>query len=308
MSIFFAKILPLYGLIILGLILKRTLDLDLKTVARLLIYFFAPVTFGAAIMSPDFDPRMLFLILFMLLFSSLVAALSFNLARAWPSVTGIVAFASSAGNTGYFGIPVILALWGSAALPAAVAIAMGTVLFEVTAGFYMMARQQFSPRKSLQKALHLPSIYAFSLGLIFHFAGFSLQGDLAALVDNFKGAYGILGMLLIGLALGEISLQRIKARYLWRGILLAFSARFIIWPLLALGTVSLMHAGGIYWPQIERVWLIIAAVPIAANTVAYASTLKLPSDFAAILVVGSTFWSMLWLPLWAYLLKLGGWI
>ena len=306
MGFLLSKIIPLYALIAAGFVLKRTLKLEVHTIAALLVYFLAPMTFFAAVIGPDFEGRLLILVGLMLATTSFIGGLTYCLSRSWGSLAGVVAFASAIGNTGYFGLPLVLALWGPAALPMVVAIVMGSVLFEVSLGFYLMARGHYSPRESWRKMLHLPSIYAFGLGLIIHYAQMKISPAIFNFLDLFKSAYSVLGMLLIGVALGEMA-GKIRQMAFWlKGMLLALGMRFLLWPILAAGTIVIARHLGIVWPLAEKVWFTLSAVPIGANTVAYATELKQPAKYAAILVAISTLLGLILLPFWLIMGKAGG--
>jgi len=54
------------------------------------------------------------------------------------------------------------------------------------------------------RVLRLPAIYAMVLGLVFNIAKVRIPVDLISYLDYFKGAYAVLGMMMIGMGLSGV--------------------------------------------------------------------------------------------------------
>ena len=63
------------------------------------------------------------------------------------------------------------------------------------------AKGSFTARQSLAMVLRLPVLYAFLLGLMLNLAGLSLPETFVSYGGQFKVAYSILGMMVIGMGL-----------------------------------------------------------------------------------------------------------
>jgi len=299
MSAFFAlilKLIPLYSLIFLGFIADRFLKVKKEAISPLLIYLIAPIVVFQGIVSRDFTASIL-LIPFVFLAIALITSLSyfFLFKNSWQDPTrNVLAFSVGACNAGYFGLPIILMLFGHEALQVVVMAIFSVQFFEITFGFYIMARGQYSPKASLMKLLKLPTIYAFALGLILNACGYRAEGSIQEFFTLFKGAYSVLGMMLIGLALSSVKRQTFDYKFLT----LAMVGKFILWPLFMFSFILLdQHFFHLYDIFTYKILMILSSVPIAANTVAFATQLEARPDKAAAVVVLSTMIALVFLPL-----------
>ncbi len=299
MSIFpllVAKLIPLYSTILIGYIAGKTLTIDNAMIGRLLIYIIAPSVIFSGTATIDLKPSYLLLpcILFVLCCSISLFAYWIGKYFYKDSSRNIAAFTAGTGNTGYFGIPVATALFGPEALGFIVLCTLGFVLYENTLGFYLTAKGQFSAKDSVYKLLRLPTIYAFIAGISLQVFNITMPAELLTMLDNFKGAYSVLGMMMIGLAVAGIQRFNIDLRFL-SGTLFV---KFLLWPavigLLIFVDSSAFH---LFSPFIYNILLLLSIVPLASNTVALAATFKLHTDKAAIAVFLSTIVGLILIPL-----------
>src|SRR5262249_52295517 len=104
----------------------------------------------------------------------------------------ILAFSTGSGNSGYFGLPVAIALFGQTAAPWVILCALGFILYENSLGFFVTARGHHTWHQSVRRVLGLPSIYAFLLAVALNLGlGYQLSPSLTLLADGFRGAYSI---------------------------------------------------------------------------------------------------------------------
>lgn len=293
------KLIPLYCLIGLGYGAGRKLKLEPETIGALLLYIVSPLVFFHGTATMAFRPAALLLPFVVYLTACSVSLVTYRLGRwIWPHPTplrNLAAFTAGTGNTGYFGIPVVLMVFGEGAVGFAVLFIIGTVLFENTLGFYFAARGNFSSGESLHKVLRLPTVYAFILGILFSYAGFQLPSALDAVFLNIRGAYSFLGMLLIGLALSQGKLEPDR-----KFMQLSFLAKFVAWPIIISAFASLDSHQGRWIPlEVWRVALLLSAVPLAANTVVVATLLRSEPRKISFAVLVSTLVSLLSVPLMA---------
>ena len=80
--------------------------------------------------------------------------------------TQYFAYSASSGNTGYFGLPVALMLFGDAVFAPYVMAMFGMTLFENTVGFFVVAKGADTFKDSALKVLKVPTLYAFIAGLL----------------------------------------------------------------------------------------------------------------------------------------------
>jgi predicted permease len=290
------KVVPLYVLIFLGYLAGKKLGVRKESVSALLIYFIAPfVVFSGVIASP-LDRTIVLLPLLCFILCCLIGT-AFYIAGAfvWSGPErNILAFAAGTGNTGYFGLPVILALLGPQYFSLTVLAILGFILFENSLGYYFVARGHLNVRDALLKVLKLPAIYAFVAGVAVLALHVAFPATFQSLFTNFQGAYSILGMMLVGLGLAGIGAVAPDRIFLFSSLF----AKFVVWPvvvvLFILADRSLLH---LFSPMAYAVLLVLSIVPLAANTVAFATQLKAAPEKAAIAVMISTLIALVYIPL-----------
>lgn len=299
MNVFFElllKLLPLYGLIILGFIAGQRLHVDKKSIAPLLIYMVTPfIVFDGVLRAPltlgQFSlPAIMY---------GLCCVISFTAYRfagkIWPdSHKNILAYSAAAANTGYFGLPVAIAFWGESVIGTAVLILFGFTLFENTVGYFIVARGQHTVKESLIKVLKLPSVYTFMLGIVLSGTLLAQHEIYNATAGHFRGAYTMLGMMMIGLGLSKMEDFRLDFKFIG----FAFVYKFLVWPLVIAAFIYI----DIHWLQwmttrTYQVLMLMAIVPLAANIIAFATLLNAHPEKASITVLLSTLFAIVYIPI-----------
>ncbi|UAW97428.1 AEC family transporter [Halopseudomonas nanhaiensis] len=290
-----SKLLPLYLTVGLGWLAGRYLQASGKHIAGIMLYMVTPAVIFAGVMSAPLTPRVVLLPLLVYTFCSIIALVHLWLARRWLSeAANMIPLTVGTGNTGYFGIPVALLLFGEEGLGLYIVCMLGTTLFENSLGFYLAARGRFGVRDCLLKVVRLPSLYAFFLGVALNFSDVGIPTLLQPLFDNLRGTYSILGMMIIGMSI--LNLQGLAGEM--RFTLLAFFGKFVAWPVLALAFWWLDSAVlGIYDEAVHRSLLLVSITPVAANTVVIATLLDTSPRQVAGTALLSTVFALLYIPL-----------
>jgi hypothetical protein len=290
------KILPLYTNIVLGYLATRLLKVDRAGAAALLFYLMAPIVVFSATMGVHLDAAVALLPLFLFLFSSLMAVAALWLfKRLWPDATGnILAFTAGTGNTGYFGIALALIVFEPRVADIYIFTVLASFFYESTTGFYITAKGTFTARESLAKVLRLPVLYAFLLALILNLAGVRLPESLAEYLGQFRIAYSIIGIMLIGMGLVGFRQGRGVDR---RFLALTLAIKHLLWPaLIALIIWFDTRFFGLLHRDLYRVMFVFAIVPLAGNTVTLAVLLNARPEKAALAVLLSTLLSIITIP------------
>ncbi len=289
------KLIPLYCVIVLGYVAGRFLNVQKESVASLLIYIIAPLVIFHGTVTTTLNLSVLSLpVLFFVLGSFLALLFLWIGSFLWNDPTkNILAFSAGTGNTGYFGLPVALMLFSDDVLGVMVLSILGFVLFENSVGFYLTALGRHTAGESFLKVLKLPTIYAFIAGVLVNVSGIDLGETYTAIATSFRGAYTVLGMMIIGVGIAGMKNFKPDMQFLALG----FLAKFVCWPLLVFGVIALdrlyFH---LYTDDIYKVMILLASVPFAANTVAVASELKAHPEKSAFAVLLSTIFALLYIP------------
>ena len=293
----FERIAPLYLLILAGYLASKFLKCDRQSIGKLLLYGLSPALLFIGALKSEVSISNYSLPIISCIVASFVSLIAFTVARMFfdKANVGLLAYASAASNTGYFGLPVVVVVLGADALDLAVIANLGMIIFECTIGFYLAATANFTLRESLIKLFRLPHLYLLGLGLLLNSAGLKMEWLITAFEQPVKGGYTLLGMMLIGMGLyaSRINLSDLKITFM------PVVFKFFVSPLLMLLFLAIdRHYFQIYSEQAAKILLIMAMAPVAANTVVIASELKLDPGKAALMVIFTTILALFFIPLY----------
>jgi len=296
----FSKIAPLYVIIMTGFLAGRFLQIDRDSLARLVFYMITPFVIFNGVLKTTIHPSTLLLPLVTLSLAALLSALFYSLSKKiWQDKSErIIAFASGSANVGYFGLPIALLLFDDQGEGVYIIAFLGLTLFEVTIGFYRCARGQYQAIESVKKVFLLPTVHAFFLGLLLNFADLRFGAAFDELMVLMKGAYSVMGMMLLGMAMTTV--RRLKID--WSFTATAFLMKFIAWPALMLIFILLdkswLHC---FSPIAHSSLFLISIMPLSINTVVMALLFNAQPEKAATTVLLSTLFAFFYVPFMLYL-------
>jgi predicted permease len=294
------RLIPLYFIVATGFFAGRKMKVDRDSVAKLVIYIVSPVVVFTNVSQITLRPEYFGVPIGFMIVCSLIAVGFLGLAHRFGSAFGIrgaganlLSFAVGDANTGYFGLPIALMLFGPNALGLYLLFCLGFILYENTVGFYILARGTATVREAGRRLMRLPAVYAFAGAIVANLAGLKIEGVAADFSAYFRGAYSVLGVMLIGLGVAEVR----TLRFDWRFVLATFLGKFAVWPAVVGAFILLDRARfGIFDEQAHQMMMLIAACPLAANTVAFATLLKTEPEKAGVAVLLSTIFALFYIP------------
>lgn len=293
-TLFFALI-PLYVLIGLGWIAGRYFEVERNSLANLAIFVFMPVVVFGFISDLKFQPSYIALPFVVFAVNALIGLSMLALGRKiyHGPEANILAMAASMGNTGYFGLPLVFTLFTQEQAAIYIFAMIGGSVYEATIGYYIAARGRFDVKTSLLKLAKFPALYAMALAFVFKGFGITPSDQFYTYWGYFKGAYVLMGMMIIGSALAGVRSFRLGPRFLT----MAFLGKFALWPALVglfiLADQQIFHA---FAPEIYTLLLTMAIVPPAANIAAFAAQLDLAPERAAATVLFGTIFGLFYIP------------
>lgn len=290
-ALLFQACIPMALLIALGYTLGRIHTIDIKSIATLVIYAITPlVAFGSAARL-DFTPVLLLLPVATFVIATLIGLGCYALgAKMDKGQRALLPVACGSGNTGYFGLPIAISLFGNDAAGVYFLANLGVVIFETSIGFYFIARGNLSPREALRRVMRLPVLYALIAGICFAAAPITLPEAGIKLWELCKGAYVVLGMMIAGLALAQSNKFTLHPQL--GG--LVFLGKFIFWPVCVL--LFAFFDVGRFTPLQHQLLLILALAPVAGNLPAFAAANNQPVGDAAMLVLITTIIAIAGMP------------
>ena len=297
-SFVFSNILGILLNVIVGYIAGKYGNVSKKSIATLLIYFVAPITFFPVASKVKIDLYSASIILVVLLIASFVSIISYYFFKKiyQDNTANLLAMSSGAANTSYFMLPLAIKLFDTYALGVYMTATIGIVVYIYTFGYYFCARSTYSIKESLVNMIKLPVISGFLLGCVFEVCGFTIPNFILDFSNNMRYVYSVLGMIMLGLAISNIKNFEINKKF----TSLSFLAKFALYPLAVNCFVIIdKYFLGIYNTELHNVLQLIAMAPMSANVIALSTTLNLNSEKVATTVLLSTFFALFYVPIMA---------
>jgi len=292
----FTNLIPLYILIALGFIAGRYLNVDRISIANLVIYLCLPVVAFGFVSTLEFQFSYIFLPLIILGVCSAVGLSVYALGQKafGDNRANLLSMCASMPNSGYFGLPLVLLLFDPQWVGVYMFMMLGVTVYEATIGYYIAARGNYSVRDSLIKLAKFPALYAIALALIVNLSGTQMPELFNTYWGYFKGAYVVMGMMIIGVALASVEKLVFGPRFLS----FVCAGKFVLWPIL-MGIITLLDDKffGLFNAEIHKLMLVIAIVPPAANIAAFAAQLDVQPEKAATTVLICTILALIYIPL-----------
>src|SRR6185369_4580823 len=268
--------------------------------APLLIYIIAPVVIFAGVVSTQLNISMLSIpVLFFVLCSIASLTIYYLAGFIWKDSTkNILAFSAGTANTGYFGLPVAVALFGHNAIPIVALALLGTSLYTNSFGFFLAAKGQHTTKESFTKVLQLPILYAFFLGILVNMLHIHMWPVYFSVISIFNQAFTVLGMMLVGIALADITIYKFDIKF----ITLSLLTKFFFWPFCMICILLVdSYTYKIYDASLYPVFILLSIIPVAVNIVSYATILKTHPEKVSLTVFISTLFALFYIPIVAAL-------
>ena len=294
-SSLFGKIIPLYLNIALGFLAGKTVKTNRDTIGQLMFFIINPIVIFNGVLYVKIEPSVLSLPLVTYAISSLLCLLFYRCSRTmWDdSSKNLVAYSAGTGNAGFFGLPVALLLLSNQAEGIYILLLLGITLYENTVGYYVLAKGSHPANECIKKVFKLPSLYAFAAALFLNYFKVPIPEIFREFMVHIKGAYIVLGMMIIGLGLAGLPHFKLDKKFIG----MTFLAKFFAWPLVVI-TLNFLDSKffGFFTNDIHNALMLVAIVPIAVNTIIVASLFDAKPDKAATAILLSTLFALFYVP------------
>lgn len=301
------RLVPLYLIVAAGFFAGRKLKVDRDSIAKLAIYLVSPIVVFTNVSQIDLKPEYLAVPFAFALLCSAISVGFLTIVRTGGKRLGLagpagnlLAFTAGDANTGYFGLPVAMMLFGQEVTGVYLLFCLGFILYENSVGFYILARGNATAKEAFLRLAKLPALHAFVFAILANLFKLKITGVYSDFSGFFRGTYSVLGMMLVGLGVAELR----SFRFDWKFVSMTFLAKFLVWPAIVGAFVlfdrSQFH---LYEERTHQMMILIACTPLAANTVGFATLLKIEPEKAGVAVLLSTFFALLFIPLvvaWAF--------
>ncbi len=295
------SVVPLYLFIGAGYLAAKWWGLNSKFLSKIMLYALIPLLIMHNILQADMAKLLIVVtIIFSLaLFMNLPAWLTHKyIAKDFNKYLVYCGF--SYFNIGWFGIPIVLALFGEKQMPLMISAYMGNVLYGDTIGYYLMSRSKDLPVKdSIKNVIKIPAIYACIVAIVANVMGFKPPEAISPIMEVVSWVVSALGMVLIGIGLTKVNLKETDYKLFSKMLGVRYVTAAIIMGLLVLGEMLFVQQ---LKPDEQKLLLLIPAFPIAANLVVFSSYLDTEKENSSLLVSLSSLISLIIVPLVCVLL------
>lgn len=297
----FSKVLPLYGFIALGYGAKRWFGLESKGISKILLFFLIPILIVDNVTKAELA-EMAVVAGMVFLLASLMSVIGWlsNKFLIKNFNKNLLMSSFSYYNIGWFGIPVVMALFGEQQMPFIVSAYLGNVLFGDTVGYYLVSRSKnMSIKEAVYNVLKIPAIYACVLAIALNLLDIGIPEEFEPVSEAVSWSASALGMLIIGITLCDIDFKNIDYGMFSKILSVRYIAGMVIMGLLVLGERTLLDSlADEQW----RLMLLLSSFPIAANLVVFSSFLEVEQENTSLLVGSSSIISLVLVPLICLLL------
>ncbi len=296
--IFADNIAPVFLVAMVGFVVGRRLQIEPKTLARLVFYIFSPALVFRSLATTGISLLELGqLIVVMGLIYVVMAAITYLIMRKQGSSkidrAGVMLSAVSP-NNGNLGLPVIDFAFGADVLARAVVVFVAMTILNNTVGVWIASTGRSNTREALLKILHVPAAYAVFAGLLVK--GLNITLPLA--VDrsvNILADASIPSMLIL------LGLQLARFEHIARFRLASVGAalRLLVAPVIAALLVFALRLS----PQASIAVMMQASMPVGVFTSIFASEFELDSQLSLSIILASTLASPVTLSVMILLLR-----
>lgn len=297
--IFFQIVAPILILLIIGAILQKKFNFNLKALSHLITYCFMPVAVFMNLYETTVNFSVLTQVaLFIILFIGINMVLSHYITKLLKlNRTESAVFKNSVVliNSGNYGIPVAQLVFHTQ--PIGVAIQVILVIFQnvttYTYGLYNLISATKSGIEIIKDFLKMPILHALVIGVCLNVTNINLPDTLAIPLNHIAEGFIAIALITLGAQLSQIEIRTI----INKTIIISCFTRLIIGPALALVVIWILGLNGV----VAQSLFIASSFPTSRNSSSLALEYDVESNTAAQTVLFSTIISCLTVTFVIYL-------
>jgi len=282
-SVFANNILPIILLGGAGYVLGKILELDARSIGRVVFYVFSPVLIFDLMVRNELNwdeaGAVIFFTVIIVIFMGVIAFLVGRLFKAEQTTLISLVITTMFANTGNYGLPLVAFAFGQKALPYAGIYFVTTTLLFYSLGVLLASLGHMKFNDALLGLLKVPTLYAVILAMIIKTADIDLPLALNRAVELAAGGTIPLMLILLGLQMTRVEFSRN-----WRALQVSVGLRLFVAPLAALILTLVLGIEGIA----RQGAMTQASMPTMVNATVLASEYHLDSNLVAGIVFVST--------------------
>ena len=289
-------IVSIIVMILIGVLSKKIgllKEKDVETLNNIVINIALPCMIFNALYTADVSllPKLSILTVYILITSLIVGILTYSLLhflgwerkKIWSLVTVVVL-----GNTGFLGYPITHGIFGNEGMIRAVFCDISTSILFILLSFILILIFDGDLKVAIKKILTFLPLWSVVLGILFNIYSIPITPIGSTVVGYLAGATIPLIMISLGLSL---KLEGLK--YHFKEVGLASIIKLLIYPLIALGVLSLLNITGFE----HTIGFIEATMSSAMLGMVIAVTYRLDWELTSDCIFTTTLFSLITIPI-----------
>lgn len=283
-------IIPILILMLVGVILQRKFQFDLKQLSTLITYCLMPAAVFVNIYNISIEPDLFFQIIYYVTIYSLsliiISHIISKLLKLDRGESAALKNSISLMNSGNYGLPVSQLVFSHN--PLGFSIQVFILIFQnlltYSYGVYNLLSATKTIGGIIQSFLRLPVFHALLLGLLFQAFSIPIPKSVMIPLEQLSNGFVAIALLLLG-----AQLSNIKLHFFHRVITWSLIGRLLIGPLLALAVIFLLNIDGV----VAQSLFIASSFPTSRNTSTIAMEYQIKPELHAQIVLFSTLFSII---------------
>lgn len=302
LSTLFQVIVPLSIPVIVGVLLVRFKDLEIKHLVTLVLYYLTPgmifeTLITAQISFVDIYKTLEFCILNLILLWAIANILGKILKLSSPDIAGLTLISTLTNSVNY-GLPLVLLAFGKLGLDKASIYVVAQMIIVNTIGVYFAARSRFSAKNAVKSVFSLPSIYAALLAILLRTFSLHLPVGIEKGFAMISQAYSPIVLTILGAQMASVKnshLERGTKATFWSGM----TVRLLLSPIIACFVSYILNIAGALYSVI----FILSSMPVAVNAVILAEKFDASAKIVSKCILWTTLASFIILPVLIVMVK-----
>lgn len=297
MTIFIEVVFPVILIFLVGFIVQKWKNVDIKSVSTVAIYIMTPCLVFRTFYTAELNLQYLYMVIFalILLFAMIIINKIYAKIRKYDaSLESGLILSTAFMNSGNYGAPIILFAYGNAGFAYAVSFMVLQSIIMNFFGVYYAARGGAGIIRAIKAVLKMPATYAVIIALLLNILHIEMPDNLFMTINIISEATIPTVMLTLGMQLAMITWGNFE----WGKITYGVLARLFISPLIAFGITYFLPID----PLLAKVLIVSAAMPSAATIVIYAVQFDAKPKLVSSITLITTILSIVTITILLYLL------
>lgn len=291
-------VLPAFLIFGTGFIGQKLLKLEIKSISKMSLYLMLPFLTFDTFYTNELNIEYFYMFLFTVILVSLLAGITIMMGKfmkADKTQISAMLLGTVFPNSGNYGAPVALFAFGAVGFDYAVILMVIHAFLINTIGIFIASfgsGKSATIKNAFTSVLKMPVLYGFLLGVLLQLTHLELPSTILDGISLVGAASIPTVMLILGMQLAEIKSTRFELKYVNTVTVI----RMIVSPLIAIVLVSFMPVNN----MIQNVFILLAAMPIAANTTMLAVQFNIKPNLLSFTTLVTTLISLLTIPITIY--------